>query len=61
MGNVVRAKDADRNVQFACQGVNKLSMRAECGEVLHFLYDTEDRLVEVINEEYDRYEFQLDA
>jgi YD repeat-containing protein len=61
MSNVIRAKDADREVKFAYRGVNKLASRMERGATLRFLYNTEDQLRSVVNEAGDEYTFDLDA
>jgi RHS repeat-associated protein len=60
-GNIVHAKDKDRNVSFTYQGVNKLASRTERGATIRFLYNTEDQLRFVENEEGDRYEFKLNV
>ena len=60
-GNIIQAKDNDRDVSFSYRGVNKLASRSERGATLRFRYDTEDRLRVVENEEGERYEFHLNA
>ena len=60
-GNVIHAKDNDRDVRFTYRGVNKLSSRHEHGATLRFLYDTEDQLRAVENENGERYGFTLDT
>ncbi|GHV31444.1 hypothetical protein FACS1894177_06090 [Bacteroidia bacterium] len=60
-GNIIHAKDKDRNVGFTYHGVNKLASRTERGATLRFLYNTEDQLRFVENEDGDRYEFKLNA
>ena len=60
-GNVVHAKDNDRDVRFTYRDVNKLAARMERGATLRFGYDTEDQLRFVENENGEQYEFRLDA
>ncbi|MCD8193452.1 MAG: DUF6531 domain-containing protein [Tannerellaceae bacterium] len=58
-GNVIHAKDNDRDVKFTYRGVNKMASRTERGATLRFLYDTEDQLKAVENENGERYTFRL--
>ena len=60
-GNVIHAKDLDRDVHFTYRGVNKLATRMERGATLRFVYDTEDQLRGVVNEDNEEYRFELDA
>jgi RHS repeat-associated protein len=60
-GNIIHARDKDRNVGFTYRGVNKLASRTERGATIRFLYNTEDQLRFVENEEGDRYEFKINA
>ena len=60
VGNIIRAKDNDRDVSFTYCGVNKLASRSERGATLLFHYDTEDRLRIVENEANESYRFLLD-
>jgi YD repeat-containing protein len=48
-GNVIHAKDADRDVHFSYCGVNKLASRMERWATFRFMYDTEDQLHGVKN------------
>jgi RHS repeat-associated protein len=60
-GNVVRARDTHHDVSFAYQGMNRLAERSQAGTTVRFEYDTEERLVGVLNEHGRPYGFALDA
>jgi RHS repeat-associated protein len=60
MGNIVHIKDRHRDVRFTYQGRGRLASRSETGITLRFEYDTEGRLISVINESDQVYRFELD-
>lgn len=49
-GNVVRVRDANREVRYAYDALGRVVMRAEGEAVVHFERDTEGRLVKIVNE-----------
>ncbi|HLP43378.1 MAG TPA: RHS repeat-associated core domain-containing protein, partial [Fibrobacteria bacterium] len=60
-GNVVRAKDRDYDVKFEYQGMSRLKARHQAGTTVRFRYDTEERLIGIVNEHGLAYGFELDA
>jgi RHS repeat-associated protein len=60
-GNVLRVREPDRERSFGYFGLGKLSMRREAGTTLRLEYDTEARLVAVVDEAGQRYAFEADA
>ena len=58
-GNIIHAKDKDRDVTFTYRGVNKLASRTERGATIRFNYDSEDQLRFVENENGEQYGFKL--
>ncbi|MEM9986153.1 MAG: RHS domain-containing protein, partial [Bacteroidota bacterium] len=59
-GNVIRARDRHHEVEFSYQGMDKLHLRRENGRTVQFLYDTEEQLIGIRNEQQRLYEFDLD-
>ncbi len=59
-GNVVRARDRQYDVAFAYSGMNRLAARSQADTTVRFEYDTEERLIGVINEHGHGYRFVLD-
>ncbi len=59
-GHVAWAKDEQHEVHFAYQGMGRLSSRKEAGTEVKFLYDTEEDLIGIKNEEGSLYSFLLD-
>jgi len=60
-GNVVHAKDMHYDVRFEYQGMSRLKVRHQAGTAVNFLYDTEERLIGILNEHGEAYRFELDA
>jgi YD repeat-containing protein len=60
-GHVVRCKDRRRDVKFTYQGTGQLSSRSEAGLTLCFEYDSEERLIAVVNEQGKVYRIRRDA
>ncbi|MBX3271056.1 MAG: RHS domain-containing protein [Sandaracinaceae bacterium] len=59
-GNLLESRDATRHVALGYAHFHRVAWREEAGERLAFEYDTEDRLVAVVNEHGERYRFELD-
>lgn len=59
-GNVVRAKDIHYDIRFEYQGMGRLKARHQAGAKVGFEYDTEERLVSIVNEAGHAYRFDLD-
>src|SRR5690606_31697783 len=59
-GNVLRAKDRDHDVRFEYQGMGRLRARIEAATRVEFQYDTEERLLAILNEHGAVYRFLLD-
>jgi RHS repeat-associated protein len=59
-GNVVRARDRHYEVSFAYRGLNCLVERTQAGTTVRFEYDTEERLVGIVNQAGRAYRFRLD-
>lgn len=60
-GNVVHAKDMHYEVRFEYQGMSRLKARHQAGTSVKFEYDTEERLIGILNEHGLAYRFELDA
>ena len=58
-GNVVHVKDAHRDVRFVYAGLDRLVSRSEAETTVGFEYDTEERLVAIVNEHGKVYAFKL--
>jgi RHS repeat-associated protein len=58
-GNVLRATDAQHDVQFTYQGMGRLRSRREAGTTVSFEYDTEEQLTAITNEHGQVYSFEL--
>jgi RHS repeat-associated protein len=56
-GNVLRARDSQRDVRFTYRGMNRPATRSEAGTVIEFSYDTEERLLAILNERRAVYGF----
>jgi RHS repeat-associated protein len=59
--NVVHAKDADHDVRFEYTALGQLKARAENGRRVQFNYDTEERLISLINAHKEVYSFKYDS
>ena len=59
--NVVHAKDADHDVRFEYTGLGRLKAREENGRRVQFNYDTEERLISLINAHHEVYSFKYDG
>jgi RHS repeat-associated protein len=59
-GNVVQAKDMHYSVRFEYQGMSRLKTRHQAGTTVKFEYDTEERLIGILNEHGLAYRFELD-
>ncbi len=59
-GNVIEAEDATRHVRLAYGHFHRVTSREEGGTELRFEYDTEDRVVGIVNQAGERYGFELD-
>jgi RHS repeat-associated protein len=59
--NITRIAEKGRDVQMGYGGFDRLLSRSEAGVRLQFVYDSEDQLREVINENNDRYRFDYDG
>ena len=60
-GNVTEAKDLQHHITFAYQGLGRLQSRTENDTRVGFEYDTEERLVAILNEHGHAYRFTLGA
>jgi RHS repeat-associated protein len=60
-GNLTSIQGGRRNVKFGYSGLNRTSYRTEDGKTVKFLYDYEERLIGIENEQGDKYTFVLDA
>jgi RHS repeat-associated protein len=60
-GNVLEVTTPTRRVRFGYGHFHRVIWREEAGTRLAFEYDTEDRLLAVVNEAGERYRFDLDA
>lgn len=58
--NVIKYTDRQREINYTYKGLWKLNSREEAGATIRYAYDTEEQLRQVINEEGDRYLFELD-
>jgi RHS repeat-associated protein len=58
-GNVVRTKDQHHDVTFSYQGMGRLASRTEAGTTVRFVYDTEEQLTGIVNEQGHAYRFVL--
>ncbi len=59
-GNVIRSRDRHHDVGFSYQGMSRLRSRKENGTEVSFLYDTEEQLIGIRNEQNHLYRFDLD-
>jgi RHS repeat-associated protein len=59
-GRPLRAKDALREATFAYSATGRLRSRSEAGTTVQYQYDTEERLVAVVNAEGRVHAFELD-
>ncbi|QQS03603.1 MAG: RHS repeat protein [Fibrobacterota bacterium] len=59
--NLIRAKDAHREVSFTWRGMGAMASRTENGTRIDFAYDTEDQLTAIRNEVQDIYGFKRDV
>lgn len=59
-GNVVLARDRLREVRFTYQGLGKPTSRTIAGTTVRLEYDTEERLVALVNEKGLAYRFERD-
>lgn len=59
-GNVLAIADDKNAVQFTYRGMGKVETRTQGGTTISFGYDTEERLISIINEHGDVYRFALD-
>ncbi|MBM6671184.1 AHH domain-containing protein [Phocaeicola coprophilus] len=59
--NLLEYRDDLQTVEYAYSGMWKLTHRRDSRGVVAFRYDREERLVHVVNERMQRYEFELDA
>ncbi|WP_437782823.1 DUF6531 domain-containing protein [Sorangium sp. So ce1097] len=60
-GALLEARSARRQARFRYAGLRRVVEREEAGARLRFEYDTEERLVGIVNEAGERCSFQLDA
>jgi len=60
-GNVIHAKDKQRDIRFEYGGLSNLIARIENDTRVEFKYDTESRLVSIVNEHGSVYKFDLNA
>ena len=60
-GNLWLAKDCDGGIQLYYDLFGNITDRIEGGKSLHFMYDTEGRLMRVVNEAYENYDFIRDG
>ncbi|MEY4575796.1 MAG: hypothetical protein RL701_499, partial [Pseudomonadota bacterium] len=60
-GQLVRVRDALRDLRFQYSGLGCLVARSEAGTTVHFEFDTEEQLISVTNEHGHTYRFELDA
>lgn len=71
-GNVIRLKydaldhmiqydDQHRSISFRYEGIHSLMSRKEDGRVIRYVYDSNERLRRIQNEEGQHYDFDLDA
>jgi len=58
--NLIHYKDAHKDVHYSYSGLWKMTSRSEAGFSKQFHYDTEERLVRILNEKKIAYHFQLD-
>jgi RHS repeat-associated protein len=59
--NVTRVAENERDVQLGYGGFDRLLWRSEAGVRVQFVYDSEDQLREIINENNDVYTFDYDG
>lgn len=59
-GNVVLARDRHREIRFTYQGLSKPTSRTIAGTTVRLEYDTEERLVALVNEKGHAYRFERD-
>jgi RHS repeat-associated protein len=59
-GNLLEARDPNRHVKLGYEHFHRVAWREEDGTRLRFEYDTEDRVVALINEAGERYEIEHD-
>ena len=59
-GKALRARRPNRDVVFEYEHLHRLSAVHDAGACIRYEYDTEDRLVAVVNEHGERYEYSLD-
>jgi RHS repeat-associated protein len=57
--NVVQSKNALHDVHFTYIGMNRLASRSEAGTTVRFEYDSEERLIAIINEHGRVYRFKV--
>jgi len=60
-GNIIHAKDKQRDIRFEYGGVNDLIAHIENDTKVEFKYDTDSRLVAIVNEHGSVYKFDLNA
>lgn len=60
LGNIIHYKDKRKEVHYSYKGLWKLISRTQGGATVHFNYDTEEQLRNVINEHGLSYSFELD-
>ncbi|MCY1013388.1 DUF6531 domain-containing protein [Nannocystis pusilla] len=59
-GNILRMRDQHREVRMTYVGMGRLATRTEAGTTIRYTYDTEERLLSIINEAGAVYRFELD-
>jgi RHS repeat-associated protein len=57
---VIHAKDKHHDIRFTYTQMGSLQSREENGAKVHFIHDTEERLVAVVNEHGESYRFKRD-
>ena len=60
LDNVVHYQDKKKEVWYTYKGLWKLTSRTQAGATIHFNYDTEEQLRNIINEHGLPYRFELD-
>ena len=58
--NIIQYSDDVKNVEFSYNGLWKLRRRSEGGTTIYFIYDTEEQLRKIVNEQGLPYTFKLD-
>src|SRR5690606_15452579 len=59
-GNLTRVNEENLCIQYSYTGLNRLKTKSENGECIHYRYNTEEKLISVINDDGDEYSIFYD-